>query len=297
MKTKLSPFVYLVKGSKNHLLYDSLKGKTFSIPSEGNPAEVEKQLIENKLVIETEGIVPFKFQPDIQRYKNNLILREIQIRITGSCHRHCTNCGEIGKCKKDHTNLNRDLIDLLADQLTRFQIETLVITGGNPLLEIEKINHIRSIISALCYKILLVSSPRDEFLKEKEIVSEKGFVLSHSICHNENINQADMTMNVTRFFYHQQFNPCWGNKLAIDTNGDIKPCLWSDHILGNITNTHPANIVLTKQCDPFWELTKDKINGCRQCEFRYFCQDCRVRSERDRGQLDNKPSICSYIQA
>ncbi len=50
MKTKLSPFVYKVKGNKNYLLFDSLKSQIFSIVPEGNPRELEAQLLENDLV-------------------------------------------------------------------------------------------------------------------------------------------------------------------------------------------------------------------------------------------------------
>jgi hypothetical protein len=55
MKTKLSPFVYKIKGKKNYLLFDSIKKLLFNIVPEGDPKELEVELIKNDLVIKTNG--------------------------------------------------------------------------------------------------------------------------------------------------------------------------------------------------------------------------------------------------
>ena len=130
MNTQLSPFVYKVKGNKNYLFFDSLKKEIFIIKPEGNLLELEAQLLDYDLVIKTDGVVPFKFKPNVDAYESELVLRELQLRITGKCHLNCNECGGVGKCKKDSTNIALDLVDILAKQLISFKIENLVITGG-----------------------------------------------------------------------------------------------------------------------------------------------------------------------
>ena len=41
-------------------------------------------------------------------------------------------------------------------------------------------------------------------------------------------------------------------------------------------------------------MTKDKINGCKDCEYRYACYDCRC--DANNASLDSKPWYCTYNQ-
>jgi len=294
MSTQLSPFVYKVKGSKNYLFFDSLKSEIFIVKPEGDPFEMESQLLENDLVIKTNGVIPFKFKPNVEPYGSDLILRELQLRITGKCPLNCSECGSIGKCKKDNSSMTHDMVDILAGQLISFKIESLVIIGGNPLQELDLLEYIRSKITASKYKILCPSCQEDQWEKEKALITNIGFTITNSICTIGDISEENMSVDVKDFFYNQQYNSCWGNKIAIDTNGDIKPCLWSEKIYGNLNETLILNLVLTGICDEFWTITKDKIDVCRDCEFKYSCSECRVMVEKETGNLYNKTFGCSY---
>lgn len=48
----------------------------------------------------------------------------------------------------------------------------------------------------------------------------------------------------------------------------------------------------------YWNLTKDQIEVCKDCEFRYICTDCRAYTERshtNKEGLDiSKPLKCGY---
>jgi hypothetical protein len=46
-----------IKGKKNYLL--------FNIIPEGNPKELEAELIKNDLVITTDGVIPYQFRPNV----------------------------------------------------------------------------------------------------------------------------------------------------------------------------------------------------------------------------------------
>jgi len=49
-------------------------------------------------------------------------------------------------------------------------------------------------------------------------------------------------------------------------------------------------------CQKYWKLSKDQIDICRECEFRYVCTDCRAYIE-DPENIYSKPLKCGYDPA
>ena len=294
MKTKLSPFVYKVKGKKNYLFFDSLKGEIFNISPEGDPYELESQLIKLGLVFETEGVVPIKFKPNLEVYTKEVILRELQIRLSENCFFDCEGCGNPGNCKKGSGIMTETISSNLIGQSRNIPIQTLTIIGGNPLLEMDRLKTAISGIKADSYRIMCTSPHIKELKNEIGELRKLGVSISSTVCNIAPINDGSMSGNVSEFFYNQQFNPCWGNKIAVDFNGDIKPCMWSSQKMGNISEVLIYQLIMSNEVDRFWLLNKDKIETCGECEYRYSCFDCRVLLERDHRSLKDKPFICSY---
>ncbi|MGE5341626.1 MAG: SPASM domain-containing protein [Candidatus Omnitrophota bacterium] len=295
MKAQLSPFVYKVKGKRNYLLFDSLREMIYSITPEGSPEELEAQLIANELVIQTNGIIPFKYKPNTENYKSSLILRELQLRITEDCQFNCPDCGKIGKGIKTNGAINKDQVEIISRQIGNLIIESLVFIGGNPFIHLDVVEYVKAKINAASYKILVCgSSESTQFEKEKEILSKMGITFSESVCHTGNIIEEGISTDGKNFFFNKELNPCWGNKLAIDSDGEIKPCMWSDIKLGNINCISIPNLILSGKFDEFWEINKDKIEICKDCEYRYLCSDCRVGAVKDSGSLYSKSIGCSY---
>jgi len=110
----------------------------------------------------------------------------------------------------------------------------------------------------------------------------------------QEIKPEKMTAEPEIFFYGKNYNTCWGHKVAIDLDGTIKPCLWSSEILGNINDNNLQELILSGGFDKYWQLTKDKIETCNSCEFRYACSDCRVAACREVGSLSAKTAHCGY---
>jgi radical SAM protein with 4Fe4S-binding SPASM domain len=44
-----------------------------------------------------------------------------------------------------------------------------------------------------------------------------------------------------------------------------------------------------------WEITKNQIEICKDCELRYICQDCRAYTI-DENNKYSKPLKCKYDQ-
>jgi radical SAM protein with 4Fe4S-binding SPASM domain len=84
---------------------------------------------------------------------------------------------------------------------------------------------------------------------------------------------------------------CWRGQIAIACSGDVFPCPCErDVVLGDVTRQNLRDIVLSDDLKRIWGLTKDKIETCKDCEYRYACFDCRARAE----SLTGKPTDCWY---
>ncbi len=90
---------------------------------------------------------------------------------------------------------------------------------------------------------------------------------------------------------------CWQDRACITSNGDVIPCIMArDKIIGNIRNKE-NNLKLifnNKKSQNYQKLSKDKIQTCKDCEYRYVCFDCRPLVEGQTGNLYAKPPNCLY---
>lgn len=101
--------------------------------------------------------------------------------------------------------------------------------------------------------------------------------------------------NFTESIHH---NSCLNRKISIDINGDIKNCPSMPESYGNIKDTTLEEAINKPGFKKYWNVTKDDIEVCKDCEFRYICTDCRAYTERtkysDEGLDLSKPLKCGY---
>jgi SPASM domain peptide maturase of grasp-with-spasm system len=90
-----------------------------------------------------------------------------------------------------------------------------------------------------------------------------------------------------------RFNNCLNGKISIDVRGEIRNCPSMPASFGNAQTTRLHAAVMDETFREFWEVNKDQVEVCRDCEFRYVCPDCRawVRTSEERFA---KPSKCGY---
>jgi radical SAM protein with 4Fe4S-binding SPASM domain len=65
-------------------------------------------------------------------------------------------------------------------------------------------------------------------------------------------------------------------------------------IFGNINESSLTEVLDYKEEEvhKYWNITKDQIEVCKDCEFRYICTDCRAFRESD--NIYSKPLKCNY---
>lgn len=107
------------------------------------------------------------------------------------------------------------------------------------------------------------------------------------------VSKEYFAVNVKLFTEAQKFNTCLNRKISIDVNGEIKNCPSADRSFGNIENKPLQSALNEKAFNALWQINKDKVQVCKDCEFRYICTDCRFFIQNKKDPY-SKPSKCSY---
>lgn len=101
------------------------------------------------------------------------------------------------------------------------------------------------------------------------------------------------SVDTKTFTESQQFNTCLNKKIGIDTQGEIKNCPSLQQSFGNIAHVSLHQAVLQKDFKHLWEINKDQVEICKDCEFRHICTDCRAFIQNSENEY-SKPSKCNY---
>jgi radical SAM protein with 4Fe4S-binding SPASM domain len=77
----------------------------------------------------------------------------------------------------------------------------------------------------------------------------------------------------TDFFIKSFYDPGLYGRVTITLNGDIIPCFMSRTPIGNV---HGVKLyeVMDVLIDNYWKHSKDKIERCKDCQFRFSCPVC-----------------------
>ena len=121
---------------------------------------------------------------------------------------------------------------------------------------------------------------------------------SHCVTDQEVLNKRLMLMpRFTTSLYDYccslNWNNCWFGKMSIAANGEVIPCIFArDLSCGNVRNDSWDDI--KKSLIEKWKITKDHVLVCKDCEYRYACDDCRPLALGETGELLNKYPRCLY---
>src|SRR5690606_9314413 len=97
--------------------------------------------------------------------------------------------------------------------------------------------------------------------------------------------------NPKQAFKSMNYNSCLYKKIGIDVNGNIKNCPSLERTAGNIHDTDFASLKNIQFDTEF--ITKDEIEVCKDCEFRYVCSDCRAFTD-STTRHNARPLKCGY---
>jgi len=88
---------------------------------------------------------------------------------------------------------------------------------------------------------------------------------------------------------------CWWDKITVIPNGQVIPCVMArKEICGDIKKQSLRQIVRGVNLQKLRGLSKDNIEICQDCEYRYACLDCRPLAREETGNLYARGNNCSY---
>ncbi len=282
---RLKPHVHKIKGAKYLAFFDVLNGDFYHYQPEADIAEVRRELKEAGLIFETAAMVPFKTIFNVLDREKDLVLRKLQIRLDGSGEDNCWNRKKLGYVKK---KMSIHTAQKIVENLQRIPIDRLVIEAETYDKEI-----IFTLVSGLqpeqLHLVLENGIAVDDIDRLKRTTKTDAQVVTQ-----RDVAIREILTDAYDFFYHHSFNPCLGHQVAIDTQGEIKPCLWWRGELGNIHKERVRDMIYEGRFKHYWDAHKGSIEVCKDCEYRYNCNDCRLNSVHPDEALSAKPVFCKY---
>lgn len=151
------------------------------------------------------------------------------------------------------------------------------------------INEIKNYITDLGHRYNGYDIIRPSCITDKKDHSITNFKLLNSRYNTK----PEFWTNKKAFLNNRFYNSCWNGKIAITSKGEILPCIFArDEIIGNIRKDTEKQ--LEEKVINTWRMTKDDVEICRDCEFRYCCHDCRPLAKAINGKIDSKYPRCCY---
>lgn len=143
-------------------------------------------------------------------------------------------------------------------------------------------------------KIVLHSGKEDRLIKSE--LRKPLIYLTEKINSNTHcgiIDTAFFSISIPTFAESHQFNSCLNKKISIDVMGNIKNCPSMSKCYGHISTTSLYDVIENKDFQGLWNIYKDRVNVCKDCEFRHICTDCRAYLQ-DTDDIYSKPLKCGY---
>ena len=145
-------------------------------------------------------------------------------------------------------------------------------------------------------ELLMYSAPEDKLVYISD--NDMGTIsfLSDAITNQQCCGQISsqlFAVNIPTFTESHHHNSCLNRKISIDVEGNIKNCPSMSQSFGNIKDTTLQEALDHPDFKKYWNVTKDQIAVCKDCEFRYICTDCRAYIETPEDMY-SKPLKCGY---
>lgn len=123
-------------------------------------------------------------------------------------------------------------------------------------------------------RFLIYAAPEDRVVVSNNAQFDKLIIYRQKDIRNdpeEIISPDRFTINIEVFAEAQSHNLGLNQKVCIDKNGNIKNYLAHEKIFANTNNTTIQSIIENPEFQINWNISNDKIEICKECQYRYCC--------------------------
>jgi SPASM domain peptide maturase of grasp-with-spasm system len=163
---------------------------------------------------------------------------------------------------------------------------------------VENINKLEEVLIDIT-RIIIHNVPenfKDEInIPTLEVIFTKNNIDGFKFCGS--VKMDDFSTNQSKVLESLNHNSCLNKKIAIDNEGFIRNCPAMPKHFGSIKDITLEVALNHLDFKKYWNVTKDMITACKDCEFRHICTDCRAYTERTHFEEDidlSKPLKCGY---
>jgi radical SAM protein with 4Fe4S-binding SPASM domain len=124
-------------------------------------------------------------------------------------------------------------------------------------------------------RVVMYGVPENEAVKNKNTLTDAFIMTSDKIDNTKEVKKNIQSFNINMNFYTESINYNVGlnGKVCIDTFGNVKNYLTHVKNYGNINNESLVNILRNNNFKYKWLITKDNVESCNECQYRYMCND------------------------
>lgn len=167
--------------------------------------------------------------------------------------------------------------------------------------DIEELSRIANIHNRI-FNIYIYNSPKYSIESFESRPYGNVLYIKDNLKNSGKIHDESMFFVNILLFNESHFNNNYYNrKIYIDEKGNIRNSPEVDVLFGNIKQTLILDVVKDKKFNYLWDIKKDDIIICCNCEYRYMCVDSRIPIKDELKNIwfcENKckydPYICQW---
>ncbi|MEN5232499.1 grasp-with-spasm system SPASM domain peptide maturase [Sphingobacterium faecium] len=163
----------------------------------------------------------------------------------------------------------------LLELFKMFEIQDLTIfLNGNLSIDEELINVEYNFLNKIVFYNSEYENSSYKEYSNLMIINSK-----HDLSDNKHCGKVGLEFlipGLTHISESYNHNTCLNRKISIDAQGNIKNCPSMQEHYGNINETTLEEAINKSGFKKYWNIKKDEITKCKDCEFRHICTDCRA---------------------
>lgn len=167
-------------------------------------------------------------------------------------------------------------------------IEIIIPALGN--IDLEAISHKYGKIS----KFIIFSSSKNsaKVLNSHTLVVELEETLTEESKNVIDLRNFIICMKL--FMESKNYNNFYYKKVYINGKGEISNAPELNTSFGNIQKIKLEEVLNNENFKKFWDIKKDNIKSCRDCEYRYMCVDSRKLAYNSTEEIWEAEGSCPY---
>lgn len=144
-------------------------------------------------------------------------------------------------------------------------------------------------------KVEVFEAPSDKIIPKMGLICLLNYYKDKKLDSNccGCVSTQYFSIETNHFTESQKHNTCLNRKLCIDANGYVKNCPAMEKHYGRIDEVSLEEVIRQEDFQQCWYINKDRIDVCKDCEFRHMCTDCRCFIK-DPENIFSQPAKCTY---